>query len=88
MIIIDTNCLLAIHVTSDPDHKQVVETLQTAREQFIISPYVLAEFDYLMSQVGSVDREVKAIRNVLSSIFVHADLTKNEITKCCEFIEK
>lgn len=88
MIIVDTNCLIALHKPSEPTHNIVVDAIKNAKEQLIISPYVMAEFDYLISQLGSVEHEVQALRNVLASVFVHTDFSREDISRCCDVIAK
>ncbi len=54
-MIIDTSALLAYFDTDEPDHQAVAAVLDNADEPLVVSPYVVAELDYLVaSRLGVV----------------------------------
>lgn len=50
MILIDTSGLLAALDADEPDHPGAVEALRSARGPRLLSPFVLAELDYLLTR--------------------------------------
>jgi predicted nucleic acid-binding protein len=57
-VIVDTSALLALFDRSDPNHERVVEALGESSAPLVVSPYVLAELDYLvLSRHGSQAEE-------------------------------
>lgn len=48
-IVIDTSALLAYFDSSEPDHDRVDELISTSTGLLIVSPYVVAETDYLVA---------------------------------------
>jgi predicted nucleic acid-binding protein len=48
-VIVDTSALLAFFDANEPLHAAVTDVLTSARELLVISPYVLAEVDYLVA---------------------------------------
>ncbi|GAA2142481.1 type II toxin-antitoxin system VapC family toxin [Glycomyces algeriensis] len=64
MIICDTNCLISL-VNADDQHHEEVRRLAAAQTRpLIVSPLVLAEFDYLVHKVVSNH----AARRILSGL--------------------
>jgi hypothetical protein len=52
-VIVDTGALLAFFDTDEPDHEAVSAVLVGATEPLAVSPYVVAELDYLVgSRLG------------------------------------
>ena len=48
-MIVDTGALLAFFDTDEPDHETVSAVLGGATEPLVVSPYVVAELDYLVA---------------------------------------
>lgn len=48
-LIVDTSALLAYFDTSEPDHAAVKEDVEASTDLLIVSPYVVAELDYLVA---------------------------------------
>jgi uncharacterized protein len=59
-VIVDTSALLAFFDASEPDHDAVSAVLATA-DVLVVSPYVLAELDYLVSTRHGVDDELAVL---------------------------
>lgn len=47
-MIVDTCALLAYFDSNEPGHRSVVSVIEEAAEPLVISPYVIAELDYLL----------------------------------------
>ncbi len=56
-VIVDTSALLAFFDASEPDHAAVSEVLAAA-DVLVVSPYVVAEVDYLVATRHGVDDEL------------------------------
>jgi len=48
-VIVDTSALLAFFDRDEPDHMAVSSVLGDANEPLVLSPYVVAELDYLVA---------------------------------------
>jgi predicted nucleic acid-binding protein len=57
MIIVDTSGLLSAIDGSQHRHREAVGALRNAEPPWILSPFVLAELDYLLATRVSVDAE-------------------------------
>jgi predicted nucleic acid-binding protein len=59
-VIVDTSALLAFFDASEPDHEAVSEVF-TAADALVVSPYVVAELDYLVATRHGVDDELAVL---------------------------
>jgi predicted nucleic acid-binding protein len=59
-VIVDTSALLAFFDASEPDHEAVSEVLGAA-DALVVSPYVVAELDYLVATRHGVDDELAVL---------------------------
>ena len=65
-MIIDTSALLAYFDTDEPDHRAVTSLIDDADEPLIVSPYVVAELDYLVASRLGVAAEVAVLAELAS----------------------
>jgi predicted nucleic acid-binding protein len=56
-VIVDTSALLAFFDASEPDHEAVSAVLGAA-DALVVSPYVVAELNYLVATRHGVDDEL------------------------------
>jgi predicted nucleic acid-binding protein len=63
-VIVDTSALLAFFDTDEPDHAAVAAVLDTATEPLVVSPYVVAELDYLVASRLGVSAELAVLREL------------------------
>ena len=59
-VVVDTSALLAFFDASEPDH-QAVSAVLAAADALVVSPYVVAELDYLVATRHGVDDELAVI---------------------------
>jgi uncharacterized protein len=59
-VIVDTSALLAFFDASEPDHGSVAEVIGAA-DVLVLSPYVVAELDYLVATRHDVDDELAVL---------------------------
>ena len=57
MIIADTSGLLALFNATEPRHADVRQIVDAETEPLMVSPYVIAELDYLLATRAGVDAE-------------------------------
>jgi len=61
MIIADTSGLLAFFNRAEPAHNQVADLVDSDPEPLVVSPFVVAELDYLVSTRHGVDAELRVL---------------------------
>ena len=60
-MIIDTSALLAYFDTDEPDHEAVSAVIGDTDEPLVVSPYVVAELDYLVATRLGVSAELAVL---------------------------
>ena len=60
-MIVDTSALLAYFDRLEPDHAAVARVLDESTEPLVVSPYVIAETDYLIAKRHGIDAELAAL---------------------------
>ena len=65
-MIVDTSALLAYFDSNEPEHHSVAAVIEGSKEPLVVSPYVVAELDYLVATRVGVDAEL-AVLGELSS---------------------
>lgn len=64
MILLDTSGLLAAIDSSQRHHRQAVAALREARGPLLLSPFVLAELDYLLATRVGPQTEIALLAEV------------------------
>lgn len=60
-MIVDTSALVAYFNTTDPRHQVVSAVIDETAELRVVSPYVVAELDYLVAKRTNVDTELTVL---------------------------
>lgn len=87
-MIVDTSALLAFFDTDEPDHAAVSGVLSDAAEPLVVSPYVIAELDYLVAtRLGAPD-ELAAMRELAGGAWDLASMDAADLANACGIIER
>ena len=87
MIILDTSALFAFLRTGDPDNEAVTGVLLT-KEPLIVSPFVIAELDYLVEARAGVRAELQMLADIASGAYELPVLSAAELIACAGVIDK
>jgi len=63
-VIVDTSALLAWFNESDEAHGPVARVVEESEDELVVSPFVIAELDYLVSTRIGVDAELAVLREL------------------------
>ena len=88
MILVDTSGLLAALFADQDEHEACARALLDARPPRILSPFVLAETDYLIQKFGSVDAELLFLEEVARGVFELAPFGARQVAAAREVIGK
>ena len=86
MIVADTSGLLALLNRREPAHKAVAAFVGSAEETLAISPYVLAELDYLLATRVGTEAELTVLRELAGGAFLLVSLAAEEVLQAGEVI--
>jgi len=87
-VIVDTSALLAYFNAREPDHQAVSGVIDSNDELLVVSPYVVAELDYLIAKRIGVDAELEVLRELSSGAWELADVGVAELELATSIIEK
>ncbi len=87
-MIVDTSALVAFFDGDDLAHEAVVPTLLPRREPLVVSPYVVAELDYLVTSRHGVDRELVVLRELASGAWDLPAMALDDLTKARDVVKK
>jgi predicted nucleic acid-binding protein len=88
LIICDTSGLIAAYSARDEHHQLVAEILRNDRGLLVVSPFVLAELDYMMSQRAGVGQELKVLGDVAAGIYTLPDFDRFAIAQVAALVER
>ena len=87
-MIVDTGALLAFFDTDEPDHATVSAVLGAAAEPLVVSPYVVAELDYLVASRLGVSAELAVLRELTGGAWDLPAIGVEELVQARAVIER
>ena len=88
MIICDTSGLMAAYEHEGAREEQVTGVLNAEAQSLILSPFVLAELDYLMTSRSGVGGELRMLEYVASGVYRLAEFTPRDIGQAAEVVRQ
>jgi hypothetical protein len=87
-VIVDTSALLAFFDSDEPDHQAVTAVLSEATEPLVLSPYVVAELDYLVASRLGVVAELAVLRELAGGAWDLADFGTADLAAALAVVER
>ena len=87
-MIVDTSALLAFFDGAEPDHAAVATALLDAEDLLVVSPYVVAELDYLLATRRGIDAELAALRELSGGAWELAHLGPEDLAQAGAVVER
>jgi uncharacterized protein len=87
-VIVDTSALLAYFDSDEPDHRAVADILSAAYEPLVISPYVVAELDYLVGTRLGTAAELAVLGELVAGAWDLASLDAEALRQCRTVMER
>ena len=87
MIVLDTSGLFAALNPDQAGHERVRAALGGERPPLVLSPFVLAELDYLVASRGDVDSELALLGEVAAGAYTLARFDAADVGLAAEVIE-
>lgn len=88
VLICETSGLLASFDAGDAHNAAVTKAVEADSGPFIVSPYVIAELDYLLATRRGVREEVAALRELATGAWDFASMNPRELDTVCGVIER
>jgi len=88
MILVDTSGLLAALFADQKHHEACARVLREAPPPRILSPFVLAELDYLILKYGGIDAELAFLAEVSGGAYELPSFDRYDIERAMDFVAK
>ena len=88
MILLDTSGLLAALFSDQNRHEECARALRESSPPRIVSPFVLAELDYLIAKYAGVPAEVALLEEIERGAYELAVFDEFNVAKAREFVER
>ena len=85
-MIADTSALLALYNASEPMHERVRAVVEESDGPLVVSPFVIAEIDYLLATRVGVDAEIAVLEELGSGAYVLPQLSAADIAACARIV--
>ena len=72
----------------EPSHETVARFVVDERDVFVVSPFVIAELDYLFATRNGVAAELTALREIAGGAYELAQLSADDLSSCADVIER
>ena len=87
-MIVDTSALLAFFDAKESQHEAVAAVITQTREPLVISPYVVAELDYLVLRRHGSTAEAAVLDELLRGAWELATMTADRLAAAARIVEK
>jgi predicted nucleic acid-binding protein len=88
VILLDTSGLLAAIDSSQTDHRAAADALQHATPPLLLSPFVLAELDYLLATRVSSNAEIALLEEVAAGAYQLAPFDGDAVAGALEYVRR
>ena len=87
-MIVDTSALLAFFDRAEPEHLAVSVALEASNSPLVISPYVLAEVDYLVSTRHGLQAELAVLDELTGGAWELVGLERTDVRAARDIIAR
>jgi uncharacterized protein len=87
-VIVDTSVLLAFFDRSEPSHPEAGRLIEGASEPLVVSPYVVAELDYLVATRVGVSAELAVLRELAGGAWELAAMDVELLRQAAAVVER
>jgi uncharacterized protein len=88
MIVADTSGLLALFNSAEPAHAAVARVVAAASEPLVVSPYVMAELDYLVATRVGPRAALAVLRELTGGAYGLPCLTTDDLVVVADVAER
>ena len=88
MIIADTSGLIAFFSESGRQHERVVAWLERNNPAMVVSPFVIAEVDYLVATRRGVEAELAVLRELAGGAYDLPAMSAEDLSVASEVVQR
>lgn len=88
MIIADTSGLFALFDSGQRAHEDVRRVVEGQADPLVVSPYVVAELDYLLATRRGVKEELAVLRELAGGAYLLAEVAPEDLRVAAGIVER
>lgn len=88
MIVADTSGLVALFNRAEPSHVAAVAAVRAQHEPLVVSPYVIAELDYLTATRVGPAAAVAVVRELAGGAYLLPALDEDDLRVAADVLER
>jgi predicted nucleic acid-binding protein len=88
VIIADTSGLLALFNEREPTHEQARDAITATDDLLVVSPYVVAEIDYLLATRLGIDAELTVLEELAGGAYELAQMDADDLGEAARVIRR
>lgn len=88
MILVDSSALYAAVVRSQSAHEAVRRVIEAEEGPYVLSPFVLAEVDYLLTDREGVDAELALLTEIETGAYELASFNSRDVGEARQLIQR
>ncbi len=85
-MVVDTSALLAYFDSSEPRHQDVAQAIDSEGDALVVSPFVIAEVDYLVGTRVGVDAEIDVLNELSGGAWDLASFDSDDVASAARII--
>lgn len=88
MIVADTSGLLALFNVREPRHADARSVVESQDEPLVVSPFVVAELDYLVATRMGVDAELEVLSELAGGAYHLATVDMDDLRESAQVVDR
>lgn len=88
MILLDTSGLFAALSATQPEHERARRALEDASRPYLLSPFVLAELDYLVATRAGVGAELALLDEIAAGVYELCSFGSRDVAEARDLVRK
>jgi uncharacterized protein len=88
VIVADTSGLLALYNRAEPFHARVSSVVAASEQPLVVSPFVIAELDYLITTRIGPAIAVAVAREIAGGAYEVAGIDETDLASCADIMER
>jgi len=88
LILLDTSGFLAAQAPDQRRHQACAAVLRDAQGPFVLSPFVVAELDYLVGKLLGVEGELRLLAELVRKAYLHAPFQASDLEEARQVIDR
>jgi predicted nucleic acid-binding protein len=88
LILLDTSGLFAVLNDREPEHDAAARSFERETPPYVLSPFVLAELDYLLLEASGMTAEIELLRDVGAGAYDLAPFEEGDVEAATDIAER